>query len=62
MQDKYIQNRNLVVVNTFDEFTDKLNQIDSNVEDIVGYITFTFDFDIVIFIGFCNFFIEEFSL
>ena len=39
MQDKYIQNRNLVVVNTFDEFTDKLNQIDSNVEDIVGYIT-----------------------
>lgn len=36
---KHIDTRNLVVCNTFDEFTNKLEQIDPNVEDIVGYIT-----------------------
>lgn len=36
---KYIDTRNLVVCNTFDEFTNRLEQIDPNVEDIVGYIT-----------------------
>ena len=36
---KHIDTRNLVVCNTFDEFTNRLEQIDPNVEDIVGYIT-----------------------
>lgn len=36
---KHIDTRNLIVCNTFDEFTSKLEQIDPNVEDIVGYIT-----------------------
>ena len=36
---KHINTRNLVVCNTFDEFTNKLEQINPNVEDIVGYIT-----------------------
>ena len=36
---RHIDTRNLIVCNTFDEFTNKLEQINPNVEDIVGYIT-----------------------
>ena len=34
-----IKTRNLIVVDTFNEFVEKLNGIDSNVEDLVCYVT-----------------------
>lgn len=36
---KHIDNRNLVICETFDEFAEKVGQLDFNVEDIVGYVT-----------------------
>lgn len=36
---RHIDTKNLVVCETLDDFSEKIAQIDSNVEDIVGYIT-----------------------
>lgn len=35
---KHIDNRNLVVCKTFDDFADKVAEIDFQVEDIIGYV------------------------
>lgn len=36
---RHIDTRNLVVCETLDDFSEKIEQVDSNIEDIVGHIT-----------------------